>query len=151
MLFLAPNSSNLSLYLVFSLSTDSSGISLCISSLMPLPTAVTVVHTNWQLRASYTFISNFPAFKLPLSVENLIGMFAFYCRLQGIDPLSLNMLSKAGILALRRAKRRNMERLTLACGGVAVNSFDDLSAECLGFAGLVYEYVLVSCLSFAFC
>ena len=54
------------------------------------------------------------------------------------------MLAKAGILALRRAKRRNMERLTLACGGVAVNSFDDLSPEYLGFAGLVYEYVLVS-------
>ena len=66
---------------------------------------------------------------------------------QGIDPLSLDMLSKAGILALRRAKRRNMERLTLACGGIAVNSFDDLTPESLGFAGLVYEYVLVSCLS----
>jgi len=59
------------------------------------------------------------------------------------------MLSKAGILALRRAKRRNMERLTLACGGVAVNSFDDLLPEYLGFAGLVYEYVLVSWASFA--
>jgi len=60
------------------------------------------------------------------------------------------MLSKAGILALRRAKRRNMERLTLACGGIAVNSFDDLSPDYLGFAGLVYEYVLVSCMSCVF-
>ena len=60
------------------------------------------------------------------------------------------MLSKAGILALRRAKRRNMERLSLACGGVAVNSFDDLSTEYLGYAGLVYEYVLVSCILFVF-
>lgn len=60
------------------------------------------------------------------------------------------MLSKAGILALRRAKRRNMERLTLACGGVAVNSFDDLLPEYLGFAGLVYEYVLVSSAYFSF-
>ncbi|KAF0749295.1 hypothetical protein AaE_007082, partial [Aphanomyces astaci] len=33
---------------------------------------------------------------------------------KGIDPLSLDMLAKEGILALRRAKRRNMERLTLA-------------------------------------
>lgn len=73
-------------------------------------------------------------------------MFVLYS--QGIDPLSLDMLSKAGILALRRAKRRNMERLTLACGGIAVNSFDDLSPEYLGFAGLVYEYVLVSSMSF---
>ena len=37
-----------------------------------------------------------------------------------------------------------MERLTLACGGVAMNSFDDLDPECLGFAGVVYEHVLVS-------
>merc|ERR1711907_634227 len=30
------------------------------------------------------------------------------------------------IIALRRAKRRNMERVTLACGGMAMNSVDDL-------------------------
>lgn len=61
---------------------------------------------------------------------------------KGIDPLSLDMLAKEGIMALRRAKRRNMERLTLACGGIAMNSFDDLSESCLGFAGSVYEHVL---------
>lgn len=47
-------------------------------------------------------------------------------------------------MALRRAKRRNMERLVLACGGIAVNSFDDLDEESLGYAGHVYEHVLVS-------
>ncbi|XP_074641519.1 T-complex protein 1 subunit zeta-like [Tubulanus polymorphus] len=61
---------------------------------------------------------------------------------KGIDPLSLDMLAKEGIIALRRAKRRNMERLTLACGGMAMNSIDELQEECLGHAGLVYEYVL---------
>ncbi|KAF4008139.1 hypothetical protein G4228_019781 [Cervus hanglu yarkandensis] len=35
-----------------------------------------------------------------------------------------------------------MERLSLACGGVAVNSVEDLSVDCLGPAGLVYEYTL---------
>ncbi len=39
---------------------------------------------------------------------------------KGIDPLSLDVLAKEGILGLRRAKRRNMERLTLACGGEAM-------------------------------
>ncbi len=71
------------------------------------------------------------------------------------------MLAREGIVALRRAKRRNMERfvvllllvwpivmccvcrLTLACGGMAVNLFDDLTPECLGEAGIVYEHVLV--------
>jgi len=61
---------------------------------------------------------------------------------KGIDPLSLDMLAKEGIMALRRAKRRNMERLTLACGGIALNSFDDMNESCLGYAGVVYEHVL---------
>lgn len=58
------------------------------------------------------------------------------------------MLAKEGIIALRRAKRRNMERLTLACGGIAMNSFDDLSESCLGYAGTVYEHVLVMLMVF---
>lgn len=61
---------------------------------------------------------------------------------KGIDPFSLDLLAKEGILALRRAKRRNMERLVLACGGVALNSFDDMDETHLGFAGSVYEHVL---------
>ncbi|CAJ2668843.1 unnamed protein product [Trifolium pratense] len=61
---------------------------------------------------------------------------------KGIDPPSLDMLAREGIIALRRAKRRNMERLVLACGGEAVNSVDDLTPESLGWAGLVYEHVL---------
>lgn len=59
---------------------------------------------------------------------------------KGIDPPSLEMLAREGIIALRRAKRRNMERLPLAVGGVAVNSVDDLDIEDLGFAELVYEH-----------
>eukprot|EP00053_Salpingoeca_punica_P020467 m.211650 g.211650 ORF g.211650 m.211650 type:complete len:535 (+) comp18691_c0_seq1:137-1741(+) len=61
---------------------------------------------------------------------------------KGIDPISLDMLARAGIVALRRAKRRNMERLTLACGGIAMNSVDELDESCLGYAGKVYEHVL---------
>ena len=58
---------------------------------------------------------------------------------KGIDPLSLDMLAKEGIFAARRAKRRNMERIALACGGTAVNCFDDLEEDVLGYAGVVYE------------
>lgn len=61
---------------------------------------------------------------------------------KGIDPFSLDAFAKEGILGLRRAKRRNMERLALACGGVAMNSVDDLDESCLGYAGVVYEHVL---------
>ncbi|KAJ2283120.1 T-complex protein 1 subunit zeta [Coemansia sp. RSA 370] len=61
---------------------------------------------------------------------------------KGIDPMSLDVLAKHGILALRRAKRRNMERLQLCCGGVAQNSVEELSPAVLGRAGNVYEHVL---------
>jgi T-complex protein 1 subunit zeta len=61
---------------------------------------------------------------------------------KGIDPLSLDVLAKHNILALRRAKRRNMERLQLICGGIAQNSVEDLTPDILGWAGLVYEQTL---------
>uniref|UniRef100_A0A8C5KRV2 Chaperonin containing TCP1 subunit 6B n=1 Tax=Jaculus jaculus TaxID=51337 RepID=A0A8C5KRV2_JACJA len=34
------------------------------------------------------------------------------------------------------------QKLTLACGGVALNSLGDLNTECLGHAGHVFEYAL---------
>merc|ERR1711953_874538 len=61
---------------------------------------------------------------------------------KGIDPPSLEMLAHENIIALRRAKRRNMERLPLAVGGVAVNSVDDLDVDDLGYADCVYEQAL---------
>lgn len=61
---------------------------------------------------------------------------------KGIDPPALDMLASEGILGLRRAKRRNMERLPLACGGWCINSVEDLTPECLGYAGKVYEQTL---------
>lgn len=61
---------------------------------------------------------------------------------KGIDPLSLDVLAKNGIFALRRAKRRNMERLQLITGGTAMNSVDDMTPDVLGWAGTVYEQTL---------
>jgi len=61
---------------------------------------------------------------------------------KGIDPLSLDSFAKEGIVALRRAKRRNMERLVLACGGNGVNSVDDLTEADLGWAEEVTEFSL---------
>jgi T-complex protein 1 subunit zeta len=62
--------------------------------------------------------------------------------MKGIDGPSLEMLYKAGISALRRAKRRNMERLSMACGGKETNSVENLSRDNLGFAGHVWETAL---------
>lgn len=52
------------------------------------------------------------------------------------------MLAKEGIIGIRRAKRRNMERIILACGGKAKNSIEDLEESDLGYADHVYEHVL---------
>ncbi len=61
---------------------------------------------------------------------------------KGIDLQSLDLLAKEGIMALRRAKKRNMERLQLACGGLTINSVEELEEGVLGRAGKVYEHVL---------
>lgn len=60
----------------------------------------------------------------------------------GIDIISLDMLANAGIVAMRRAKRRNMERLMKACGGLQVDSIDDLRPDVLGHADKVWEMAL---------
>lgn len=52
------------------------------------------------------------------------------------------MLAREGIIGIRRAKKRNMERLPLACGGKGLNSVDDMTESDLGFAKLVYEVSL---------
>lgn len=61
---------------------------------------------------------------------------------KGIDPICLEMLANEGILGLRRAKRRNMERLMLSVGGVAMNSVDELCLENLGWADTVKQETL---------
>ena len=52
------------------------------------------------------------------------------------------MLSREGIIGIRRAKRRNMERIPLACGGKCLNSIEDMSESDLGFAKNVHEVSL---------
>jgi len=60
----------------------------------------------------------------------------------GIDQISLDILQKNNIMGIRRAKRRNMERLALACGGYCVNTENALTPDCMGSAETVYEHVL---------
>lgn len=61
---------------------------------------------------------------------------------KGIDPPSLEILARAGIVGIRRAKKRNGERIPLACGGKMLNSIDDITEADLGFAKVVYEQTL---------
>jgi len=52
------------------------------------------------------------------------------------------MLARENIIGIRRAKRRNMERLPLACGGKCLNSVEDMTEADLGWADNVYEQTL---------
>jgi len=58
---------------------------------------------------------------------------------KGIDDIAQHYLSKAKILAARRVKKSDMEKLARATGGKVVTNLDDLSANDLGHAGLVEE------------
>jgi len=52
------------------------------------------------------------------------------------------MFAKENIVGIRRAKRRNMERLIKACGGNAVNALDELNPEDLGWCDTLREHTL---------
>ncbi len=58
---------------------------------------------------------------------------------KGIDDLAQHFLAKEGILAVRRAKESDMEKLARATGARVVNNLDDLGRKDLGKAGLVEE------------
>ncbi|MEM1601720.1 MAG: thermosome subunit beta [Candidatus Bathyarchaeia archaeon] len=58
---------------------------------------------------------------------------------KGIDDMAQHFLAKEGILAVRRAKESDMEKLARATGGRIVTNLDDLKPEDLGYAELVEE------------
>ncbi|MCD6088460.1 TCP-1/cpn60 chaperonin family protein [Candidatus Bathyarchaeota archaeon] len=58
---------------------------------------------------------------------------------KGIDDMAQHFLARKGILAVRRAKKSDMEKLSRATGGRIVTNLDDLKPEDLGYAELVEE------------
>ncbi|MCC6033252.1 MAG: TCP-1/cpn60 chaperonin family protein [Desulfurococcaceae archaeon] len=58
---------------------------------------------------------------------------------KGIDDVAQHFLAKKGILAVRRVKRSDMEKLERATGGKIVSNIDDLTPNDLGYAELVEE------------
>ncbi len=58
---------------------------------------------------------------------------------KGIDDLAQHYLAKAGLYAVRRVKRSDMEKLAKATGGKVVTNLDDLSPKELGKAAEVEE------------
>ena len=58
---------------------------------------------------------------------------------KGIDDLAQHYMSKAGLFAVRRAKKSDMEALAKATSGRIVTNIDDLSGDDLGKAAKVEE------------
>jgi len=66
------------------------------------------------------------------------GANVVFCQ-KGIDDLAQHYLAKAGILAVRRVKKSDMEKLAKATGAKIVTNVRDLTSEDLGHAELVEE------------
>tara|TARA_B100000963_G_scaffold167399_1_gene145389 strand:- start:5975 stop:7597 length:1623 start_codon:yes stop_codon:yes gene_type:complete len=58
---------------------------------------------------------------------------------KGIDELAQHYMAKAGIFAIRRAKKSDMEALSKATSGKIVTNLDDLTKDDLGHAEKVEE------------
>ncbi|MEC7255658.1 MAG: thermosome subunit beta [Candidatus Thermoplasmatota archaeon] len=58
---------------------------------------------------------------------------------KGIDELAQHYMAKAGIFAIRRAKKSDMEALSKATSGRIVTNLDDLTGDDLGHAERVEE------------
>ncbi|RLI28241.1 MAG: thermosome subunit, partial [Candidatus Hecatellales archaeon] len=61
-----------------------------------------------------------------------------FCQ-KGIDDMAQHFLAKQGILAARRIKKSDMEKLARATGGRIVTNIDDLTPKDLGEAEFVEE------------
>ncbi|MEM3577885.1 MAG: thermosome subunit beta [Candidatus Bathyarchaeia archaeon] len=66
------------------------------------------------------------------------GANVVFCQ-KGIDDMAQHFLAKEGILAARRVKQSDMEKLARATGGRIITDLDDLTRQDLGEAGLVEE------------
>jgi len=66
------------------------------------------------------------------------GADVVFCQ-KGIDDMAQHFLAKEGILAARRVKQSDMEKLSRATAGKIISNLDDLKAQDLGKAGLVEE------------
>lgn len=66
------------------------------------------------------------------------GANVVFCQ-KGMDDMAQHFLAKAGIMAARRVKQSDMEKLARATDGKVTTNLEDLKAQDLGKAGLVEE------------
>jgi thermosome len=66
------------------------------------------------------------------------GANVVFCQ-KGMDDMAQHFLAKSGIMAARRVKQSDMEKLARATDGKVTTNLEDLKAQDLGKAGLVEE------------
>jgi len=78
--------------------------------------------------------------RLKEMTDNVIssGTNVIFCQ-KGIDDVAQYYLAKAGVLAVRRVPRSDMEKIARATSGTIVSSLEDISVEQFGSAALVEE------------
>jgi len=73
-------------------------------------------------------------------VESVVnsGASVVLCQ-KGIDDMAQHFLAKRGIMAARRVKKSDMDKLAMATGAKIVSSVSEISKDDIGFAGNVEE------------
>jgi len=73
-------------------------------------------------------------------VEKLasVGANVVLCQ-KGIDDMAQHFLARKGILAVRRVKKSDMEKLAKATGGRIITNLEDMTSADLGYANVVEE------------
>ena len=69
------------------------------------------------------------------------GANVVFCQ-KGIDDMAQHFLAQEGILAVRRAKKSDIQKLARATGANVVSNIDDITEDDLGNAGAVEERVV---------
>jgi thermosome len=94
------------------------------------------VNTPEQLKAFMDQEENY--LKDIVNRVKVTGTNVVFCQ-KGIDDIAQYFLAKAGILAVRRVKKSDIEKIAKATGAKIVSNLDEASQKDLGFAGEVFE------------
>jgi len=111
-----------------------------------LDTQLEVKKTEFDAEIRITSPGNIKAFldqeseMLKRKVDQVVatGANVVFCQ-KGIDDMAQHYMAKAGVMAARRVKKSDMDKLAKATGGKVVNNLADLNKEDLGLCGLVEE------------
>jgi archaeal chaperonin len=111
-----------------------------------LEAALEIEKTEFDAKVSITQVDQMQAFlsqeegmlrKMAKKVQDS-GATVVLCQ-KGIDDMVQHFLSKAGVAAIRRIKKSDMEKLAKATGAKIISNLDTLTAKDLGTAGLIEE------------